>query len=219
VPRPAAIVVLGIMLALAASGCGGKTTSGAATTSAAAATPATTTAAAPAQPAGTVKTGNAACQSIPHPGGLKAVFGRRSSAGAAEALRSQAESRGFKGLDVEENGCGNFSVTLPGLADSKQFAAFKAEAKSAGFVVTLRCEALPDNDGDFEAVFGVRSTHHGAVNLKRLVVHRGFVGADIEEDACDRWSVVVNGITTAGMQKSFAAEASSAGFHVTFEPS
>ncbi|MGZ4396337.1 MAG: hypothetical protein ACXVZ2_13355, partial [Gaiellaceae bacterium] len=69
------------------------------------------------------------------------------------------------------------------------------------------------------AVFGFRTTHAQAVKLKRLVVHRGFVGAEIERDACDHWSVVVNGITPAAMQKSFAAEASSAGFKVTFEPS
>ncbi len=208
------------MLALAASGCGSKATSGAASTAAA---PATTAATAPAvvttQPTTTTAQGADACQSIPHPGGLKAVFARRSSAAAAEALRQQAETKGFKGLDVEEKGCGSFYVTLPGLADLKQFAAFKAEAKSAGFVVTLRCEPAADDDGDYEAVFGFRKTHAQAVNLKGLVVQRGFVGAEIEMDACDHWSVVVNGITTAAMQKSFAAEASSAGFKVTFEPS
>ncbi len=211
-PRHAAILV--ILLALAASGCGGKAASGPATTAAAGGTNAPAV-----QPTGsTVTTGNAACQSIPHPGGLKAVFARRSSAQAAEALRAQAESRGFKGLDVEENGCGNFYVTLPGLLDNKQFAAFKAEAKSAGFDVTLRCEGTPGTQGGTEAVFGFRRTHHLAVALKKLVVHRGFVSAEINEDSCNHWSVVVPGITSTAMAKAFAAEARSAGFTVTFRP-
>jgi len=204
------------VLALAASGCGGSK----ANTAAAPTTSPTATATAPVvTQTQTAAKGNAACQSIPHPGGFKAVFGRRSSAAAAEALRQQAESRGFKGLDVEENACGSFSVTLPGLTDAKQFAAFKAEAKSAGFDVTLRCEAPPDNDNDVEAVFGFRRTHHLAVGLKALVVHRGFITAKIEMDGCNHWSVVVDGLTSAAMEKAFAAEARSAGFHVTFERS
>ena len=209
-------MALGVVLALAASSCGGsKAKTSAATTSA---LTATTPSVPQGQPTQTGTQGNAACQSIPHPGGFKAVFGRRSSAAAAEALRQRAESRGFKGLDVEENACGSYSVTLPGLTDAKQFAAFRAEAKSAGFDVTLRCEAPPDNDGDIEAVFGFRRTHHLAVALKALVVHRGFIGAEIEMDGCNHWSVVVGGITSA-VEKAFAAEALSAGFHVTFEPS
>ncbi len=211
--RAAATVLFGVALAFAAAGCGSKATSGAATTSAAA--PAAT----PSQPAGSTEQGDAACQSIPHPGGVRAVWPRRSSAAAAEAVRQEAESRGFQGLDVEERGCGNFYVTLPGLTDLKQFAAFKAEAKSAGFAVRVLCESPPDDNGDTEAVFGFRRTHRLAVNLKRLVVERGFVGAEIEMDACDHWSVVVDGLTSDSMQKDFAAEARSAGFTVTFRPS
>jgi hypothetical protein len=215
VQRAAVTVVLGLTLALLAAGCGSN-----AKTAADTASPVGTTSAnLPYPPTGTNKS-DAACQSVPHPGGLKAVFARRSSAAAAEAMRKQAEGRGFQGLDIEEQGCGNFYVTLPGLADVKQFAAFKAEAKSAGFDVTLRCEPPPSTDNSgMEAVFGFRRTHRQAVALKRIVVARGFISAEIRQESCDRWSVVVGGIKSGKTAKDFAAEARSAGFTVTFESS
>jgi len=213
VPRAAAWIPIAVSVALVAAGCGSsaKTTSGGGGSG--------TSAAPAAQPTTTTGKGSPVCQSNPHPGGTKAVFGQRSSATAAEALRQKAESRGFKGLDVQEAGCGVFLVTLPGLTGAQQFAQFKAEAKTAGFDVTMRCEAAPSNQTGNEAVFGWRRTHHEAVNLKRVVVHNGFVTALIIEDGCYHWSVVVPGITSDKMARDFAAEARSAGFKVTFRPS
>jgi hypothetical protein len=216
VQRAAATAVLGLTLAVVAVGCG----SGAKTAADTGSPAAGTTSANLPNPGTRTNKGDAACQSVPHPGGLKAVFARRSTAAAAEALRTQAEGRGFQGLDIEEQGCGNFYVTLPGLADAKQFAAFKAEAKSAGFDVTLRCEPPPVQDtGDLVAVFGLRRTHRLAVGLKRLVVGRGFISAEIRQESCNQWSVFVEGIKPGKTAKDFAAEARSAGFKVTFEPS
>jgi D-arabinose 5-phosphate isomerase GutQ len=57
------------------------------------------------------------------------------------------------------------------------------------------------------------------VALKRIVVARGFISAEIRQESCDRWSVVVGGIKSGKTAKDFAAEARSAGFTVTFESS
>ena len=135
------------------------------------------------------------------------------------ALRKRAASRGFSELDVEERGCGNYYVTLPGLTDMAQFAAFKAEAKSAGFAVTPRCDPTLIADGSVEAVFGTRRSIAAANTLRRRVAGHGFRTATIKQVACDRWSVIVPGITSKKVAKAFAIEARGAGFTVTFEPS
>jgi hypothetical protein len=71
---------------------------------------------------------------------IEAVFGRFRDRAAAVEARSRALSLGFKGLDVERDGCGYAKVVLhgvPSLAVGRELA---AEAAKVGLRVMLERE-------------------------------------------------------------------------------
>jgi hypothetical protein len=72
--------------------------------------------------------------------------------------------------------------------------------------------------GGLAAVFGHRRTRREAVRLKRQAQHFGFRNLQVQQDRCYDWEVDLYGIKTPGQRKELGKEASSVGFHITFEP-
>jgi hypothetical protein len=166
--------------------------------------------------------GTAACTTTPAPGGWSAVFGERRTREAADGLRDRAESLGFKGLSIDQQGCSRFVVVLHGLSSREQATEFGREARTAGLRVRVGCSSAVKNNGEWNAVFGYRKTEAAARRLETRVSGpgAGFQFVEVDEDACGRgWRVYVGGLTTPAVRKEFRREAKSVGFEVTFVPS
>jgi hypothetical protein len=77
------------------------------------------------------------CRSHPVEGGLAAVFGHRQSRAQAQQLLRLAESKGFRGLRVQQDNCGDWEVDLYGLKTPAARRELAAEARRAGLHVTF----------------------------------------------------------------------------------
>jgi hypothetical protein len=75
------------------------------------------------------------CRTTAPHAGLNAVFGHRRSRSAAERLKASAEDVGFRGLDVQQDKCGDWEVDLRGLKTESQRRDFRSEAARVGFRV------------------------------------------------------------------------------------
>ena len=72
-------------------------------------------------------------------GDWQAVFGYFKRRTQAEKMRTRAARRGFKYLEILRNICTRrYYVELDGLKSLAQARDFKAEAKRAGFTVTIK---------------------------------------------------------------------------------
>lgn len=72
-------------------------------------------------------------------GDWQAVFGRFATRTAAEAMRTKATRAGFKNLKILRDICTRrYMVELDGIKSLRQAREFQAEAKSAGFAVTIK---------------------------------------------------------------------------------
>jgi len=65
------------------------------------------------------------------------VFGHRTTAGGAVALRSSVLKAGFVGAAIERDGLHDYEVGVTGLRSLSQGHEFQKEAKTAGYAVTL----------------------------------------------------------------------------------
>ena len=77
------------------------------------------------------------CRSHPVEGGLAAVFGHERTRRAALRLRARAEATGFKGLQVQQDNCGDWEVDLYGLKTPAQRHELAKEARRAGLRVVF----------------------------------------------------------------------------------
>jgi hypothetical protein len=75
-------------------------------------------------------------------GNIEAVFARLSSSVRAESLLREVLRSGFKGTQVEPDGCGLLKVTLHGIPTLQVGHDFVAEAGTVGFHPTLE-QATP----------------------------------------------------------------------------
>ncbi len=160
--------------------------------------------------------------------GWEAVFGHFTSRHAADKVVSQAIRKGFKVIRVEQDGCKDWEVEVPGgngLATSKQRHGFWREARSARFAVTFEAPCcLPGNDSgpDWEAVFGHEPSLEAATTLMKRAMRAGFKVMQVELDRPGDYEVEVpggTGLQTEKQRKDFTAEARSVGFRVSFEKS
>jgi hypothetical protein len=148
--------------------------------------------------------------------GVLADFGQFTSVDAANSEIARAGSAGFKGLVVEQRGCNHYAVVLRGLTSVAQGRSLQREGRGVGFHVTLECRSLP-LQGVVVAVFGRRPTQAAANRFAAAAVKKGFKGAQVVQDRCADWAVVLYGLKTASERQAFAREARAAGFPVTFE--
>jgi hypothetical protein len=150
--------------------------------------------------------------------GWEAVFGVRTTRSAAETLRIKAGRAGFRNLLVERVGCPKWAVALHGLANRQQGRELAAEAKPAGFAVTLKCHPVLDLDGDWQAVFGYFTTRAAAEAMRTRAGRAGFKHLDILRNICtSRYYVELDDIATLAQAREFKAEAKASGFAVTIK--
>jgi len=78
------------------------------------------------------------CVRIAHTDGdLKVVFGRASTAVAADALLEHVLKSGFQGSQIEPDGCGLLEVSVHGIPTLKVGREVVAEAKTVGVSATV----------------------------------------------------------------------------------
>jgi hypothetical protein len=94
-----------------------------------------------------------------------------------------------------------------------------AGAGSASFPSRDDCvrKASPGETAPLDLVFGRRDTDAEAQQLLERVRGVGYVDAEIRLDACGRWEILYDGITSYAQGASSAAEARGAGLEAWLE--
>jgi hypothetical protein len=87
----------------------------------------------------------------------------------------------------------------------------------AAVALTLAGCATPEVKQHNEAVFGHFASAGAARAYSRRPAALGFQGLKIEDDGCGDWELEIDGADTAKQRASFSAEATKAGFHISFE--
>jgi hypothetical protein len=82
----------------------------------------------------------------------------------------------------------------------------------------VECYHAPDKNGELEVAMGHAPDLDSAKALVALVASRGFVGAQLESDACGGYEVMMKGFVDEAQANAFAAEAYGVGFNAHLEP-
>jgi hypothetical protein len=77
--------------------------------------------------------------------------------------------------------------------------------------------ATPEIRQHNEAVFGHFASAAAAQAYARRPKTLGFQGMKIENEGCGDWELEIDGADTTAQRASFSAEATKAGFHISFE--
>jgi hypothetical protein len=148
----------------------------------------------------------------------EAVFGHFPSRAAASALALRLRKVQFKGVKIEDDGCGDFEVEIDGADKRADRASFANEAAKAGFQVTFEQTGPPmqPKSGEVVGVFGARRSLSAANALVLNLAGRGFRYIDIARTG-STWSVVMPQVPVRAAL-SIAAEVHKAGFRIVFSP-
>ena len=84
-------------------------------------------------------------------------------------------------------------------------------------VVAAACVQPPQSRAHDNAVFGHFATRVAAQKLATKAASVGFQNVNVENEGCGDWKVYVGGADTLQQRTSFAAEARTAGFTITFQ--
>jgi hypothetical protein len=87
----------------------------------------------------------------------------------------------------------------------------------AAVALTLAGCATPEVRQHDEAVFGHFASAAAARAYARAPRGLRFQGLKIENEGCGHWELEIDGADTASQRTSFSAEATKAGFHISFE--
>ena len=147
----------------------------------------------------------------------EAVFGHFATLAAAKALAKHAASVGFKGIKIENDGCGDYEVEIDGADRQADRTSFANEAQKAGFEVTFEQTGPPlkPPPGQTYGVFGTFTSIAAANKLSLRIAGAGFRYIDIAY-ANRKWLVVMPQVPLKAAL-SIAAEAHKAGFHIAFQ--
>jgi hypothetical protein len=146
----------------------------------------------------------------------EAVFGHFATLAAAKALKVRAASIGFKGIKIENEGCGDFEVEIDGADKQADRTSFAQEAARAGYQVTFEQTAPPMQykAGEVVGVFArKRSVSEGNALMAKLS-HIGFLFIDLAPEG-SVWLVVMPQVPVKHAL-SIAHEAASAGYQIQF---
>jgi hypothetical protein len=146
----------------------------------------------------------------------EAVFGHFATRGAAQALANKAAAWSFKGIKIENDGCGDYEVEIDGADRSADRMSFAVEAHKAGFPVTFEQTAPPlaRTPKTTYGVFGTFRSITAANALSWRLASVNFHYIDIAYQN-GKWLVVMPAVPlTAAL--SIAAEVHKAGFHIAF---
>jgi hypothetical protein len=171
--------------------------------------------AAAAAPAAAV-TGEPACRTDEIRQHDEAVFGHFATFGPGSKLRARAAQLGFRGIKIEDDGCGDFEVEIDGADRQADRSSFADEARKAGFPVTFEQTASPMEyrQGQVVGVFAAKRTIGEANALMRRLSTNGWLYIDIARTAT-RWLVVMPQVPVKHAL-SIAHEVSGAGYHIAF---
>jgi hypothetical protein len=158
----------------------------------------------------------AACQTAEQRTHNEAVFGHFSSRAPALALSRRARKAGFKGIKIENEGCGDYEVEIDGADKVAGRASFAAEAQKAGYQVTFEQTGPPMHPppGQAVGVFARPRTLAAANALAGRIASTGLRYVDIVRVGSS-WAVVWPQVPVANAL-SIAAEVHRAGFHIAF---
>ena len=164
----------------------------------------------------TAGTPPAACQTAEQRTHDEAVFGHFSSRASAVALSRRALKVGFKGIKIEDEGCGDYEVEIDGADKVAGRALFAAEARKAGYQVTFEQTGPPMQPppGQAVGVFARPQTITAANTLVGKIAGSGLRYVDIVRVG-SRWAVVWPQVPVASAL-ALAAEVHKAGFHIAF---
>lgn len=163
-------------------------------------------------------TGEPACRTAEVRQHNEAVFGHFANRADALKLKALARAKGFQGIKIEDDGCGDFEVEIDGADNQATRSAFANEAARAGFQVTFEQIAPPMafQQGQVVGIFAAKRTLAEANTLMQRLAASGFRYIDIARSPT-RWLVVMPQVPVKHAL-SIAREVSSAGFRITFRP-
>jgi hypothetical protein len=161
-------------------------------------------------------TGEPACRTDEVRQHDEAVFGHFATAAPARALRARAAALGFKGIKIENDGCGDFEVEIDGADRQADRSSFAEEAKKAGFPVTFEQTAPPleYRQGQVVGVFASKRTIAEANSLMWRLSAHGFLYTDLARTPT-RWLVVLPQVPVKHAL-SIAHEVATVGFRIAF---
>jgi hypothetical protein len=148
--------------------------------------------------------------------GPEVVFGRPTTLTAAQQLQARVRGAGFTFTSIEV-GCNEFRVVIRGYDTFAIAVAIQAEALKTVFRPTIECYQAPDKNGELEVAMGHMPDKASADALVALAASRGLVGAQLENDPCGGYEVMMKGFTDEAQAKDFAAEAYGIGFDARLE--
>jgi len=163
-------------------------------------------------------TGEPACRTAEVREHDEAVFGHFANRADALKLKAGARAKGFQGIKVEDDGCGDFEVEIDGADRGADRSSFANEAARAGFQVTFE-QTLPPmafKQGQVVGIFAAKRTLAEANVLMQRLAPIGFRYIDIARSPT-RWLVVMPQVPVK-QALSIAREVSTAGFQITFRP-
>ena len=163
-------------------------------------------------------TGEPACRTAEVREHDEAVFGHFANRADALKLKAGARAKGFQGIKVEDDGCGDFEVEIDGADRGADRSSFANEAARAGFQVTFE-QTLPPmafKQGQVVGIFAAKRTLAEANALMQRLAPIGFRYIDIARSPT-RWFVVMPQVPVK-QALSIAREVSTAGFRITFRP-
>jgi hypothetical protein len=148
----------------------------------------------------------------------EAVFGHFASRAAAVAYAKRPAQLQFKGLTIENEGCGDWELEIDGADTNKQRASFSAETTKAGFHVSFEQTGDPLNPppGQVVGVIARKSTVTAANALVWQLVARGWLYLDIAYDG-GKWLVVMPQVPVKAAL-SIARDLAKGGYHIQFQP-
>ncbi len=148
----------------------------------------------------------------------EAVFGHFASKAAALKVKRAAERVRFKGLKIEDEGCGDYELEIDGADDTAGRASLAVEAAKAGFQVTFEQTAPPMRfkQGEVVGIFDRFATVTAANALMQRLASVNFRYIDLVYVE-RKWLVVMPQVPVKDAL-SIAAEVHKAGFHIAFQP-
>ena len=162
--------------------------------------------------------GEAACRTAEVRVHDEVVFGHFASRARARALARRARAVGYRGIKIENEGCGDLEVEIDGADSQKQRTSFAQEAAKSGYVITFEQTAPPMayQEGQVVGVFGSFATITAANALMWRLAKSNFRYIDVVRPGA-RWVVVMPQVPVKDALP-IAKEAATAGFHVQFRP-
>jgi hypothetical protein len=147
----------------------------------------------------------------------EAVFGHFATMAQARAYARKARAVQFKGIKIENDGCGDYEVEIDGADAQKQRSSFAAEAAKAHFTgvsFEQTGDPLHPPKGQAYGVFARKPTVTAANALAWKVAAASFRYIDVVPSG-GRWLVVMPQVPVANAL-SIAREVARAGFHIQF---